>query len=99
MPRILAASARPASRRPRTRPLRPHGISGLMPVPLAEPFLIVSLLELEQGQAQLSSTVSNVRTQSRCSFSVRMNRSATPLPSGSRTNDGLDAMPKKRISS
>ena len=32
--------------------------------------------------------VLNVRTQSKFSFKVRMKRSATPLPSGSRTKDG-----------
>src|SRR5436309_1936127 len=35
-----------------------------------------------------SSTVSKRRTHSRFSFRVRMNRSAQPLPSGSRTNAG-----------
>src|SRR4051812_18344009 len=45
-----------------------------------------------------SSTVSKRRTQSRFSFRVRMNRSAQPLPSGSRTNAGELSMPRKRTS-
>src|SRR4051812_46656107 len=45
-----------------------------------------------------SSTVSKRRTHSRFSFRVRMNRSAQPLPSGSRTNAGELSMPRKRIS-
>src|SRR3954447_20649896 len=45
-----------------------------------------------------SSTVSKRRTHSRFSFRVRMNRSAQPLPSGSRTNAGELSMPRKRTS-
>src|SRR4051794_8861847 len=45
-----------------------------------------------------SSTVSKRRTHSRFSFRVRMNRSAQPLPSGSRTNAGELSMPRKRVS-
>src|SRR3954464_11024368 len=37
--------------------------------------------------------VSKVRTQSRFSFRVRMNRSAQPLPSGARTKAGELSMP------
>ncbi len=39
-----------------------------------------------------------LRTHNRFSFSVRMKRSATPLPSGSRTKLGELSMPKKAIS-
>src|SRR5215218_8935943 len=42
--------------------------------------------------------VSKVRTQSRFSFSVRMKRSAQPLPSGSRTKAGELSRPRKRAS-
>src|SRR3954467_5855227 len=45
-----------------------------------------------------SSTVVKRRTHNRFSFSVRMNRSAQPLPSGSRTKAGELSMPRKRIS-
>src|SRR3954453_13189215 len=45
-----------------------------------------------------SSTVAKGRTQSRFSFNVLMNRSAQPLPSGSRTKAGEPSMPRKRIS-
>src|SRR4051812_41241700 len=45
-----------------------------------------------------SSTVLKRRTHGRFSFSVRMNRSAQPLPSGSRTNAGELSRPRKRIS-
>src|SRR3954452_2314979 len=45
-----------------------------------------------------SSTVSKRRTHSRFSFRVRTNRSAQPLPSGSRTKAGELSMPRKRIS-
>src|SRR3954463_9895689 len=45
-----------------------------------------------------SSTVVKRRTHSRFSFRVRMNRSAQPLPSGSRTKAGELSMPRKRIS-
>src|SRR5947209_5503367 len=41
---------------------------------------------------------SSGRTRSRFSFSVLMNRSAQPSPSGSRTNAGELSMPRKRIS-
>lgn len=37
--------------------------------------------------------MSKVCTQSTCSLSVRMNRSATPLPSDSHTKAGLDSIP------
>jgi hypothetical protein len=43
-----------------------------------------------------SSTIKNVRTHTSGSFSVRMNHSATPLPSGARTSAGLDVMPRNR---
>ena len=42
--------------------------------------------------------VSKLRTHNRFSFSVRMKRSATPLPSGSRTQLGELSMPKKETS-
>ena len=42
--------------------------------------------------------VSKLRTHNRCSFSVRMKRSATPLPSGSRTKLGELSMPKNATS-
>src|SRR5438477_13168550 len=42
--------------------------------------------------------VSKVRTHSRFSLSVRMNRSAQPLPSGARTKAGELSMPRKAIS-
>ncbi|MNW17146.1 hypothetical protein D3C71_2162280 [compost metagenome] len=42
--------------------------------------------------------VSKVWTQRKFSLSVRMKRSATPLPSGSRTKDGELEMPKHLIS-
>ena len=45
-----------------------------------------------------SSTVSKVRTHNRCHFSVRMQRSATPVPSGARTKLGLDSIPRSRSS-
>src|SRR3954465_3458984 len=45
-----------------------------------------------------SSTVPKRRTHSRFSFSVRMNRSAQPLPSGSRTKAGELSRPRKRTS-
>jgi hypothetical protein len=35
--------------------------------------------------------VSKVRTHSRFSFKVRMKRSATPLPWGSRTKEGYES--------
>ena len=42
--------------------------------------------------------VSKLRTHNRFSFSVRMKRSATPFPSGSRTKLGELSMPKKATS-
>src|SRR5512147_2944147 len=42
--------------------------------------------------------VSKWRTHKRFSLSVRMKRSATPLPSGWRTKDGEASMPRKAIS-
>src|SRR5512144_900470 len=45
-----------------------------------------------------SSMVSKWRTHKRFSLSVRMKRSATPLPSGWRTKDGEASMPRKAIS-
>src|SRR3954467_8432823 len=45
-----------------------------------------------------SSTVAKRRTHSRFSFRVRMNRSAQPLPSGSRTKAGELSTPRKRTS-
>src|SRR4029450_2158110 len=41
--------------------------------------------------------VSKLRTQSRFSLSVRMKRSAQPLPSGARTKAGELSMPRKAI--
>ena len=41
--------------------------------------------------------VSKLRTHNKFSFSVRMKRSATPLPSGSRTKLGELSMPKNAI--
>src|SRR5450759_872052 len=49
--------------------------------------------------ARNSSIVSKVLTHSRFSFKVRMKRSATPLPSGSRTKEGEASMPRHSISS
>jgi hypothetical protein len=40
----------------------------------------------------------HVLTQSRFSFSVRMKRSAQPLPSAERTKDGEDFAPSHAIS-
>lgn len=40
----------------------------------------------------------NVRTHRSCSLSAQINRSAMPLPSGARTNAGLDVMPRNRRS-
>ncbi len=45
-----------------------------------------------------SSMVAKNRTQSRFSFSVRMKRSAQPLPSGARTKAGELSIPRKRSS-
>ena len=41
--------------------------------------------------------VSKLRTHNKFSFSVRMKRSATPLPSGSRTKLGELSMPKNAV--
>src|SRR6202030_518802 len=41
--------------------------------------------------------VSNVLTHSRFSFKVRMKRSATPLPSGSRMKEGDASIPRLRF--
>jgi hypothetical protein len=56
-------------------------------MPRDEPSFILALGECDEP-ARSSSMVLNVRTQSKFSFKVRMKRSATPLPSGSRTKDG-----------
>ena len=45
-----------------------------------------------------SSIVSKLRTHKRFSFNVRMKRSATPLPSGSRTKLGALSIPKNATS-
>ena len=45
-----------------------------------------------------SSMVSKLRTHKRFSFNVRMKRSATPLPSGSRTKLGELSIPKNATS-
>ena len=68
-----------------------------MAVALDQPLLVVAVLEREQREASCW-TVSNGSTQSSCSLSVRMKRSAQPLPSGAATNDGLERMPRKRSS-
>ena len=66
---------------------------------LQHPLLVVCPCELEEGQASgVSSIVSKLRPHNRFSFSVRMKRSATPLPSGSRTKLGELSMPKNAIS-
>ena len=49
--------------------------------------------------ARSSSMVSKVLTHRRFSFKVRMKRSATPLPSGSRTKEGEAWIPRHLISS
>jgi hypothetical protein len=63
-----------------------------------EPSFIVAPGECEELGAQFLDGL-NVRTQSKFSFKVRMKRSATPLPSGSRTKDGEASMPRHLISS
>ena len=68
-----------------------------MAVALGEPRLVVALLEGEQGEAQLLHGLERLHPQ-QLLLSVRMKRSAQPLPSGAATNDGLERMPRKRSS-
>ena len=68
-----------------------------MPMPFAERVSVVALLELQQRQPQLLDRVEGADPEQlplSVPLSVRMNRSATPLPSGSRTNAGLGMMPR-----
>ena len=64
-------------------------------MPRDEPSFIVAPGECDEFGAQFPSMVLNIRTQSKFSFKVRMKRSATPLPSGSRTKDGEASMPRR----
>ena len=66
-------------------------------VPLDQPGGVVGSRNASSAWRS-SSIVSKVRTQSRFSLSVRMNRSAQPLPSGARTKAGELSMPRKASS-
>ena len=66
-------------------------------MPLDQPGGVVGFAEVEQRDMQLLDG-SNVLTHRRFSFSVRMKRSAQPLPSGARTKAGELSMPRKRNS-
>ena len=66
-----------------------------------EPGFVVVPGELNERGSQLIdlSIVSKVLAHNRFSFKVRMKRSATPLPWGSRTKEGEASIPKHSISS
>ena len=64
-----------------------------MAAPLAELRAVVALLELEQREAELLDRLERPYPQ-QLLLQGGMNRSATLLPSGSRTRAGLDVMPR-----
>ena len=66
-------------------------------VPLDQPGGVVGFAEFEQRLTEFLDRF-EVPTHSRFSFSVRMNRSAQPLPSGARTKAGELSMPRNAIS-
>lgn len=79
--------------------LRGRGIA----VALQQAVTVEPLLELPQRLPQLLDRVEHLPPQEllledRCSLRIRMNRSATPLPSGARVKLGLDSMLKNRSS-
>lgn len=55
---------------------------------------IVMILEFGDGGAQLLNVPEDAAMDDLCSFSVRLNRSATPLVWGSATKAKLGAMPE-----
>jgi hypothetical protein len=93
--RFLQAPATPAARLPRL-PSSSAGPQGAPQTPVTDqPHRVVGPAEGVQRPAQLLDR-SKVRTQSRFSLSVRMKRSAQPLPSGARTKAGELSRPGKR---
>jgi hypothetical protein len=64
---------------------------------LDDPGLVVGVLERVEGLAQLLDGGEALDPE-QVLLSVRMNRSAQPLPSGSRTKAGELAMPRKASS-
>ena len=65
-------------------------------VPLDQPVVVVGLGGSRSGRGAVPRSVWKVLTHRRFSFSVRMKRSAQPLPSGARTKAGELSMPRKR---
>ncbi len=65
---------------------------------LDEPVFVVVILELLEGCLQFLHGVECRDPEERFSLSVRMKRSAQPLPSGARTRDGEDFAPSQAIS-
>jgi len=78
-------------------PLSPDS-EGLLPVRFNQPVPVVARVEHQERETQLLDGVEGLYPE-HCCFSVRMKRSAHPSPSGSRTNAGRDAMPRKASSS
>jgi hypothetical protein len=64
-----------------------------MPVPLGQPFAMVPVPQRQPCEPQFLD-VEGLPPQ-HLILQVRMNRSAQPLPSGSRTKAGLETMPGK----
>ena len=63
-----------------------------------EPGFVVVSGELDERGSELFDRI-EVLAHNRFSFKVRMKRSATPLPWGSRTKEGEASIPKHSISS
>ena len=68
-----------------------------MAVPVDELRLFVEPSPGAEPLTELFNVVEGLNPDN-CSLSVRMKRSAHRLPSGERTNEGLDSIPRKRIS-
>jgi hypothetical protein len=66
-------------------------------MPLDEPLAIAPVSGLHERETALLDRGERRHPQYR-SLSLRMKRSTPPMPSGARTNAGLDAMPRKRSS-
>ena len=68
-----------------------------IPMPLNQPLFIIEPQPVVEREPEVLDGLKRAHPQ-HLLLSVRINRSATPLPSGARTNAGLDVIPRNRSS-